>query len=240
MRYIALVLKTAMMLMMLCATAAHGEESSFTIHFIDVGQADAAVILCDEEVLMIDGGNVGDSALIYAYLTKTLGLEHIDYMIGTHAHEDHIGGLAGAMNACSVGTVYSPVTDYDSEAFQNFKRYAEEQVGSLTIPDVGEVFNVGAATVQFLAPARRYADTNDTSIVVKIAYGNTTFLFTGDAEWESEHDMVDSGYDLSATLLKVGHHGRPDSHFRLTLRFPNQTGYHAPYNNPVHRLHRFL
>ncbi len=207
-----------MILAMLCQTSAIGEESGFCIHFIDVGQADAAVIICDGEVLMIDGGNTADSSLIYSYLTRTLGLEHIDYMIGTHAHEDHIGGLAGALHACTVGTVYSPVTDYDSEAFQDFKRYAEEQVGSLTIPSVGHTFNVGSATVQFLSPAYQYADTNDTSNVVRIVYGNTSFLFTGDAEWESEHDMVDSDYDLSATLLKVGHHGSDTSTSYVFLR----------------------
>ncbi len=202
----------------LCQTSAIGEESGFCIHFIDVGQADAAVILCDGEVLMIDGGNTGDSSLVYSYLTRTLGLGHIDYMIGTHAHEDHIGGLAGALNACTVGTVYSPVTDYDSEAFQDFKRYAEKQVGNLTVPNVGDTFNLGSATVQFLSPAYQYDDTNDTSIVVRIVYGNTSFLFTGDAEWEPEHDMVDSGYDLSATLLKVGHHGSDTSTSYVFLR----------------------
>lgn len=171
-KIIGILLSIAMMCMMLCATAASGEESGFSIHFIDVGQADATVILCDGEVLMIDGGNVGDSSLIYSYLTRTLGLDHIDYMIGTHAHEDHIGGLAAALNACTVGRVYSPVTAYDSEAFRDFKRYAENQVGSLTIPRVGDSFNVGSASVQFLSPAYQYDDTNDTSIVVRIVYGN--------------------------------------------------------------------
>ena len=217
-RFVSWLLTLVMMLMLVFTASAAGDESGFSIHFIDVGQADAAVIMCDGEVLMIDGGNTGDSSLIYSYLTRTLGLEHIDYMIGTHAHEDHIGGLAGALNACTVGTVYSPVTDYDSEAFQDFKRYAEDQVGSLTIPIVGDTFNLGSATVQFLSPAYQYSDTNDTSIVVRIVYGNTSFLFTGDAEWEPEHDMVEAGYDLSATLLKVGHHGSDTSTAYVFLR----------------------
>ena len=203
---------------MFAGITAIGEESGFCIHFIDVGQADAAVIICDSEVLMIDGGNTGDSSLIYSYLTRTLGLEHIDYMIGTHAHEDHIGGLAGALNACTVGKVYAPVTEYDSEAFGDFKKYVQKQGLEITVPTVGDTFYVGSATVQFLSPAHSYDDENANSIVVRIDYGRTSFLFTGDAEWVAEHDMVDSGYNLSATLLKVGHHGSDSSSAYVFLR----------------------
>ena len=203
---------------MFAGITAIGEESGFYIHFIDVGQADAAVIICDGEVLMIDGGNTGDSSLIYSYLTRTLGLEHIDYMIGTHAHEDHIGGLAGALNACTVGKVYAPVTEYDSEAFGDFKKYVQKQGLEITVPTVGDTFYVGSATVQFLSPAHSYDDENANSIVVRIDYGRTSFLFTGDAEWVAEHDMVDSGYNLSATLLKVGHHGSDSSSAYVFLR----------------------
>lgn len=193
-------------------------EDGLEIHFIDVGQADAAVILCDGEVLMIDGGNAGDSSLIYSYLTKTLGLEHIDYMIATHPHEDHIGGLSGVLYACSVGAIYSPVTEYDSDAFRALLKYAGKQGVELTIPEAGDVFYVGTASVQFISPSRAYENENDQSLVVKIVYGNTSFLFTGDAEWDAEHDMVESGYELSADLLKVGHHGSGTSSSYIFLR----------------------
>lgn len=193
-------------------------EDGLEIHFIDVGQADAAIILCDGEVLMIDGGNAKDSSLIYSYLTKTLGLEHIDYMIATHPHEDHIGGLAGALNACSVSQIYSPVTEYDSDAFQALLKYAGRQGVELAVPEAGDVFYVGIASVQFISPSRVYENENDLSLVVRIVYGNTSFLFTGDAEWDAEHDMVDSGYELSADLLKVGHHGSDSSSSYVFLR----------------------
>lgn len=193
-------------------------EGKFCIHFIDVGQADAAVILCDDEVLMIDGGNVADSSLVYSYLTKTLGINHIDYMIATHAHEDHVGGLAGALNACTVSTVYSPVENYDSEAFLSFRNYVEKQGKRITIPTIGDEFKVGSATVQFLSAGKGYSNTNDTSIVVRITYGDTSFIFTGDAEWEAEHDMVDAFFDLSADLIKVGHHGSDSSSSYVFLR----------------------
>ena len=212
-RYLSVLLAILMMLFF-----AANAESGFCIHFIDVGQADAAVVICDDESLMIDGGNVDDSSLIYSYLTNTLNMDHLDSMIATHAHEDHIGGLSAALNACSVGTVYAPVTDYDSDAFRNFYKYAQQNAESYVIPDVGDTFEVGSATVQFLSPARQYEDTNDTSIVVKITYGNTSFLFAGDAEWDPEHDMVESGFDLSSTLLKVGHHGSNTSSSYVFLR----------------------
>ena len=83
-----------------CA-AACAEDGLLTIYFVDVGQADSTIILCDDDVLMIDGGNVADSQFIFSLLRNTLGLQHIDYMIATHPHEDHVGGLAAALNACA-------------------------------------------------------------------------------------------------------------------------------------------
>lgn len=99
-------------------------QSNFSVHFIDVGQADAAVVLCDGQAMLIDGGNTEDSSLVYSYLSNTLGLEELDYVVATHPHEDHVGGAGRALNACPVQKIYSPVRDYDSEAFRDFQKYA--------------------------------------------------------------------------------------------------------------------
>lgn len=156
------------------------ENSIFEIHYIDVGQADAALVLCDSKSMLIDGGNVADSSLIYSYLKKH-SVSHLDYMIATHAHEDHVGGLAGALNFATVDTVYCPVKSYDSESFRDFLKYLNKQETEITVPKAGDSFKLGSAAIQVLG-VNSASDTNNSSIVLRIVYGDTSFLFTGDAE----------------------------------------------------------
>ena len=186
------------------------EGSTFEIHFLDVGQADAALVLCDDEAMLIDGGNAEDSDLIYSYL-KTHSIEHLEYMICTHPHEDHVGGLSGALNYATVGTVFCSMCSYDSKTFDSFERYVEKQGKGIEIPSAGETFTLGSSTVSILGPVGYYSDPNNMSIVLRIQYGNTSFLFTGDAEIDSERDIINSGENLKSTLLKVGHHGSDTS-----------------------------
>lgn len=182
-------------------------NDGFEIHFLDVGQGDAAVVLCDGEAMLIDGGTPECSSLLYAYLSDTLALRHIDYMIATHPHDDHIGGLPGALNACSVGMVFSSVNFYESDAFASFLKYMERQGLRLTVPNPGQTLALGSATVQFLSPLNEYENVNDASIILRITYGQTSFLFAGDAESAAERDMIEAGNAQPATLLKVDHHG---------------------------------
>ena len=191
-------------------------DSSFEVHFIDVGQADAALVLCDGEAMLIDGGNAEDSSLLYSYLKKH-GVTHLDYVIGTHAHEDHIGGIAGALNYATAGVVLCPVTYYDSKAFQNFAKTVNNQGVSITVPSAGQTFQLGSASCRILA-ANTSNDTNNSSIVLRIVYGKTSFLFTGDAERETEQAILNSGQTLQSTVLKVGHHGSDTSTSYVWLR----------------------
>lgn len=180
-------------------------ESAFTVRFIDVGQADSALISCDGHHMLIDGGNRADSDLVYTVL-KDQDITHLDLVIGTHSDEDHIGGIAGALNYADADTILCSVTEHDSKAFENFKKYADMQGGGIQIPSVGESFDLGSADVDILA-VNSGSKSNDTSIVTKITYGETSFLFTGDAESETEDFLLNSGEDLTAAVLKVSHHG---------------------------------
>lgn len=185
------------------------DDSYFFVRFFDVGQADAALIGCDGHYMLIDGGNRNDSDMMYTVLERD-EIDRLDLVIGTHAHEDHIGGIAGALSYAEADTVLSPVTDYSSMVFSKFKEYAEENGGGLIVPSVGDVYSLGNAQVTVLG-VNSSDETNNTSIITKITYGDTSFLFMGDAEIKAENLLLESGADLSADVLKVGHHGSDSS-----------------------------
>ena len=186
------------------------QSSTFEVHYLDVGQGDCSLVLCDGHAMLIDGGEASESSKVYAYL-KAHGINHLDYMVATHAHSDHIGGLSGALNYATVDTAFCPVTEYDSKAFSSMVKYLGNQGLSITAPSTGDRFMLGSATVQVLGPQKNYEEPNDTSIVLKVTYGETSFLFTGDAERTAEADIIAAGYDLRSTVLKVGHHGSDTS-----------------------------
>lgn len=192
------------------------EKPSFKIHFIDVGQADAALVECDGHYMLIDGGNKADSNVIYSVLKKA-AVPKLDIVVGTHAHEDHIGGLPGAFNYTTADLTLCPVKSYDSNAFEDFAKYAEQKGNGITVPKPGDTYALGSATVKILG-LNGGSDTNDTSIILRIDYGETSFLFTGDAERDAEQAVLNKGVDLSATVLKVEHHGSATSTGYVFLR----------------------
>ncbi len=221
------------------------QNSSFAVHFIDVGQADAALVLCDGKAMLIDGGNTADSSLIYSYLKKN-NISHLDYIVCTHAHEDHVGGLSGAVNYATVGTALCSVTSYSSNAFNNFVKNLRARGVSITVPKAGDSFKLGSATVKVLGPIKYSDDPNNMSLVLRIVYGNTSFLFTGDAERDEEQDILNAGYTLKSTVLKVGHHGSYTSSSYQFLRsvmpkygvisVGKDNSYGHPHEDPLSRL----
>ncbi len=186
------------------------DSAGLTVHYLDVGQADCILLQCDGANMLIDGGNVGDSDLVVAYLLDQ-DVSYLDYVVNTHAHEDHVGGLPGVLAVFETGNVWCPVKEYSSKCFRDFLYYADQQNLDLVCPEPGSTYDLGGAAVTVLGPVRDDYDTNNSSIVLRVDYGRTSFLFTGDAEIQAEDDILNAGYDVSATVLKVGHHGSETS-----------------------------
>lgn len=209
------------------------EDSTFSIHYIDVGQGDAALVECDGHYMLIDGGYPENSSKIYTIL-KNLEVEKLDIIVASHPHEDHLGGLAGALNYTTADLVLCPVTAYDSEPFNDFKKYAD----TITVPEVNDTYKLGSATIDILG-VNSTSEANNSSIVLMIAYGETKFLFTGDAEREAEQTILGTGADLSCDVLKVGHHGSDSStsYVWLDAILPKyaviSVGKHNSYGHPT-------
>ena len=161
--------------------ATQPDASTLTVHFLDVGQADCALLECDGKFMLIDGGNVDDSRLVVSYLLEQ-GVETLDAVICSHAHEDHVGGLPGVLATFPAERIFAPTVTYASTCFDDFLRYADQQDQPVEIPSPGDSFPLGDAQITVLGPVKTYAETNDTSIVVRVDFLETSFLFTGDME----------------------------------------------------------
>lgn len=192
-------------------------DSTFEIYFLDVGQGDAACVICDGAVMLIDGGNKSNSSLIYSFL-KSHNIQHLDYIIATHPDADHVGGLAGALNYATAGTAFCTVSAYDAEPFKDFIKYLGYRDCELSVPNSGDSFYLGCATVTIVYPDSGVTKTDNTSIALRIEYGDTSFFFTGDCESDDEIAILRSGYDLKSDVLKVAHHG---SKYSSTSSFIN-------------------
>lgn len=190
----------------------------FAVHYIDVGQGDAALVVCDGKTMLIDGGKPRASSIIYTYL-KNLNIDYLDYIVASHADDDHIGGLSAPLAKMKVGNVLAPETEADTRSYESLKNKTAEQGLTITHPKPGESLAFGSSKIEFYGPiTESESDRNNGSIVMKIIYGETSFLFTGDAEREEEQEILNAGYDLSATVLKVGHHGSKNSTTYTFLR----------------------
>ena len=183
--------------------------SVLEVHFINVGQGDAILLVLGENAALIDGGDRGSD--IVAYL-KRQGITYLDLVIASHPHADHIGGLIDVIRAIPVDRVITNGQMHTTLTYERFldaiidsgAEYIEVSRGD-TIPFVSLVFDV----LHPLSPVGQ--NLNEQSIVLRLAHGNVTFLFTGDAEKGAEHSMLSWGGDLQAKVLKVAHHGSRSS-----------------------------
>ncbi|ADY54735.1 hypothetical protein Sgly_0369 [Syntrophobotulus glycolicus DSM 8271] len=183
---------------------------SLSVHFIDVGQADSTLVQSPSSVILIDGGNNEDGPKVVAYL-KAQGVTELAAIIATHPHEDHIGGLDTVIKAFPPRVVYLPNATTTTQTFNDFISAVSASGAKRVEAKAGTRLDVSGITGTFLAPTgSNYDDLNHYSAVLKITYHNTSFLFTGDAESNSENEMLKNG-NLQATVLKVGHHGSDSS-----------------------------
>ncbi|RBP58208.1 beta-lactamase superfamily II metal-dependent hydrolase [Alkalibaculum bacchi] len=178
------------------------------IHFLDVGQADSILIQdASGQTMLIDAGNNGDSDLVVSYI-RDLGIDHIDVLIGTHPHEDHIGGLDAVIENFDIGKIYMPKINHSSKTYEDVLIAIKNKGYKINTPQAGSTFDLGNAEYTILSPiSKTYSDTNNYSITVKLDYGEHSFLFMGDAEKIVENEIIEMGYPIQADLIKLGHHG---------------------------------
>ncbi len=187
-----------------------GLNDELRVSFIDVGQGDSEFIeLPNGETMLIDAGTNETGKNVVDYI-KSLGYTSINYVVGTHPHEDHIGGLDDVIKTFDIGSIYMPKITADTKTFEDVLDAAESKNLMINTAKSGvSIMDTEDLSVKFLAPTLdSYENTNDYSAVVKVVYGDTSYLFTGDAEDFSESLITD---DVNADVLKVGHHGSSTS-----------------------------
>ena len=181
------------------------EDVLLRVDFLNVGQADCALLSTNGHYMVIDGGNNGDADTILSYL-EGQGVEKLDAVVGTHPHEDHIGSLDAIINHFDVDAVYMPKIMHTSKTFEDVLDAVANKGLKIKSPSPGDTIDFNGLEIEVLGPQREYKDFNNNSIVLKVNAGETAFLFTGDAEETAEKDILQADYDLQADVLKVGRH----------------------------------
>lgn len=183
-----------------------GELSDLSVHFIDVGQGDATLIMCDSHAMLIDTGDNTKGTTLQLYLNKQ-GVSKLDYLVLTHPDADHIGGADVIITKFDIDNIF--MSDYaeDTKTYKEVLDALKQKNESWSMPAVGDTYALGDAAFTILAPLDTYSTTNDSSIVLMITHGKNKFLFTGDCSEHAEDDLVADRQSLSADVYQVGHHG---------------------------------
>lgn len=185
---------------------AHSSDN-LSVDFIDVGQGDSALIGQSGHYMLIDAGERDQADTVISYL-KSQGVKRLDYVIGTHPHSDHIGGLAEVIEEFEIGAVILPGKEHTTKTYERLLTAIEGKGLKITVPRAGDQFAIGSSSFQILSPGRDYEeDLNNWSVGLRLDYQDTSFVLCGDAEKTAEADMCASGLDLKADVLKLSHHG---------------------------------
>ncbi len=187
-----------------------GEAEKLKVHYINVGQGDSIFIqLPNGETVLIDGGSRSSGQIVSDYL-QDHEVEKLDYLVATHPHEDHIGGLTRIIEEYDIGEIYLPDVSHTSQTFENLLLAIQSKDKGINKAIAGSmILDKDGLSIKILAPEENtdVRNLNNYSIVLRLDYKDNSFLFTGDAETSSERTMISNGYDLNVDALKVGHHG---------------------------------
>lgn len=189
--------------------ASFEKDSTLELHFLDIGQGDSTLIVCDGEAMLIDAGKNDQGTEIQSYL-ESKGITKLKYAIGTHPDSDHIGGLDVILYKFGAEKVLMPNYSKNTKTYDDVVQIIENQHLKRLQPDVGEVYQLGSAEFTVVGPAKDGdygSNANDYSIAILLTHGENRFLLTGDAEEDAEADMLESGINLKADVYKAAHHG---------------------------------
>lgn len=183
------------------------QDGEIEVHFIDVGQGDSVLIKQGNQSMLIDAGDNKYGKTVVNYL-KNEKIETLDYVIGTHPHADHIGGLDDVILAFDVKTIIMPNKIHTTKTFEDVLKAIASKGLKIKGPIVGDVYQLGQAKFTILSPNKKeYDNLNNYSISIKLEYGEKSFIFSGDNEMTGEQEIVNNGLNIKADVLKAGHHG---------------------------------
>ena len=189
-------------------------EGELQVHMIDVGQADCFLLVQGDQTALVDCGtrSTGEDAIAYL---KEIGITQLDYVFGTHPHDDHMGGMYDVITTLDIGTIVIPKVksgDVTSNWYQKLMKEIKEGEYDVKYVNVGDIYELGEADMKVIGPINDPdGELNNYSTVMKVSFGEMDMIMTGDAEKEVERDILETGENLDAEILKVGHHGSDTS-----------------------------
>lgn len=181
-------------------------KENLRIYFIDVGQADSILVIDNDKTMLIDAGTNDQAKNVVEFLKKK-EINKIDYLIGTHPHEDHIGGLDDVIDNFEIGTIYMPKVQTNTKTFESVLDSISNKGLKVTTPNVNDKFILNKAECEIMSTINDKENLNLSSIVIRMVYGKQSYLFMGDAEKENEEARTWP----QTNVLKVGHHGSDTS-----------------------------
>ena len=189
-------------------------EGDVSVHFVDVGQGDCELIKTQSKSVLIDCGEKEYYTDVIEYI-KSQNIDFLDYVIVTHPHSDHAGGMSFILDEFDIGTVIMPKIQESviptTSTYVRLLQSIEKKSIDVKYAVPGQKYILDDGELTLLSPVKDYDDLNNYSVTVRFTHGENTFLFTGDIEKEAESDILEKGYDVSADVLKVAHHGSSTS-----------------------------